>query len=229
MDYGQILSWVVVVVGLVGFRLVGKKVWWAWFVNLWCQILWYAYAVVTNQPAFLLSASAYTVAFAVNAFEWTRDHRATKRALKEMRDNESGMVTLPSGVIVTYNTPVTEANNLVVHARRELQLLDEDPTVIEWYIRVIKEYASFGHSGGSAWATTAILEKLLRYEPLTPITNDPSEWFYHGPDQYGVDGVWQNKRDSRLFSNDEGKTYTNTELGRDNTFIAKDYDANVSK
>jgi hypothetical protein len=113
-------------------------------------------------------------------------------------------------------TPVEESN-LVQHARRELYLIGEDVEVINWYIRVIKEYSSFGHSGGSAWATIAVLEELLRCKPLTELTDDPEEWQYHGNDMWSgsvirsvirsVNGIWQNKRDNRMFSTDAGKTY----------------------
>jgi hypothetical protein len=108
MDIGQILSWTMVLVGLVGFRLVGKKVWWAWYVNLSCQILWWIYALVTGQPAFLVSAAVYSGIFAVNAYEWTKEHRAVKMALKEMHTNKYGTVILPSGVEVTYSTTEKE-------------------------------------------------------------------------------------------------------------------------
>jgi hypothetical protein len=111
MDNGQILSWVVVIIGLVGFRLVGKKVWWAWYVNLGCQILWWIYAVVTGQPAFLVSAAVYSGTFAVNAYEWTKEHRAVKKVLAEMNANKNGTITLPSGVVATYSTVEEKSNN----------------------------------------------------------------------------------------------------------------------
>ncbi len=41
-------------------------------------------------------------------------------------------------------------SNLVDHAKRELELLGEDPKFVEGYINVIKAFADMGHSGGSA-------------------------------------------------------------------------------
>lgn len=67
MDIGQILSWLVGAVGLTGFYFAGKKVWWSWYINLFCQILWFTYAIVTGQPAFLVTAAVYSVIFAINA------------------------------------------------------------------------------------------------------------------------------------------------------------------
>lgn len=100
-------------------------------------------------------------------------------------------------------------SNMVEHARRELTLVGEDPDVIEWYCRVIEEYASFGHSGGSMEATLPVLEKLLRLKNLTPITDNPDEWTFHDEEKWGdPGGIWQNKRNSQAFSKDGGKTYT---------------------
>ena len=81
MDFGQILSWVVGAVGLTGFYFAGKRVWWSWYINLGCQILWASYALVTGQPAFLVTAAVYSVIFGRNAYKWTKDHRNVKRIL----------------------------------------------------------------------------------------------------------------------------------------------------
>lgn len=95
--------------------------------------------------------------------------------------------------------------NLTEHARRELALLGEEPQVIDWYCRVVAEFASAGHSGGSASVAIPVLHELLQFHPLTPLTDDPADWI----DQSEPSGypVWQNRRDSRAFSEDGGKTY----------------------
>lgn len=67
-------SWVVTIVGLTGFVLAGRKIWWAWYVNIACQALWVVYALVSEQYAFLISAVVYTVVFSQNAIKWTREH-----------------------------------------------------------------------------------------------------------------------------------------------------------
>lgn len=81
MDFATILSWSVVAIGLVGFYFAGKKKWWSWYINLFCQILWWTYALVTGQPAFLVSAAVYSAIFAVNAYKWTKDHLYVKRMI----------------------------------------------------------------------------------------------------------------------------------------------------
>lgn len=72
---GQIWSWVLSAVGLAGFFLAGKKVWWAWYVNIANQMLWLIYSIVTEQYGFLVATFAYTFVFTKNAIRWTREHR----------------------------------------------------------------------------------------------------------------------------------------------------------
>jgi len=74
-DIAQIMSWVVTIVGLVGFYFAGQKKWWCWYINIFCQFLWTIYAIVSNQPAFLLSVVVYSFIFGRNAYRWTKEHR----------------------------------------------------------------------------------------------------------------------------------------------------------
>lgn len=78
----QYWSWLLGAVGLVGFILAGRRVWWAWYVNIANQILWLAYSLITDQPGFLVATFAYTYVFVGNAIRWTRMHNAEKRELK---------------------------------------------------------------------------------------------------------------------------------------------------
>jgi hypothetical protein len=90
---------------------------------------------------------------------------------------------------------------LVEHARKELSLVETDEEYIEGLVKVIEAFAEFGHSGGSASIAIPTINTLLQFKPLSPLTNDPSEWIHQ------ADGVWQSARDSEAFSNDAGKTY----------------------
>lgn len=65
-------SYILVVTGLFGFIVVGRKVWWGWYINLASQALWFAYAVVTEQWGFIIGSIAYTAIFSLNAYKWTR-------------------------------------------------------------------------------------------------------------------------------------------------------------
>jgi hypothetical protein len=105
--------------------------------------------------------------------------------------------------------------SLEEHARRELKLCgqyDEDPEYSESIIRAVREFASYGHSGGSASVAREQLHTLLAFRTLSPITDNPEEWI----DQSEASGVpmWQNRRDPTFFSTDGGKTwYTLEEAG----------------
>lgn len=68
-------SWALTAVGVTGFILAGRKVWWAWYVNLARQGLWITYAVSTRQWGFLVAAGLYVYVFGRNAIAWTREHR----------------------------------------------------------------------------------------------------------------------------------------------------------
>ncbi len=71
----QLWSWILTAVGLSGFFLVGKKVWWSWYINLGCQALWFAYAIATTQYGFIVASILYAVVFTKNAVQWTRVYR----------------------------------------------------------------------------------------------------------------------------------------------------------
>jgi hypothetical protein len=96
---------------------------------------------------------------------------------------------------------------LIEHARRELALIGEDEWITNGIVKIVSAFAEMGHSGSSAEAVTGYLERLLRFKALTPLTDNPAEWHYHGPEM-GGGPLWQNIRDSRAMSTDGGKTYT---------------------
>ncbi len=83
MSIEQILSWTVGAIGIFGFFLAGRRIWWSWYVNIFCQGLWVAYAIASETPAFLLTAGFYSVIFGWNAHKWTKEHFAVKRMLRD--------------------------------------------------------------------------------------------------------------------------------------------------
>jgi len=107
-------------------------------------------------------------------------------------------------------------SNLVEHARRELEILGEDKATIEGYLKVVKAFSDMGHSGGSASIAIPIVNSLLQFENLKPLTNNPSEW----EDRSEMSGypLWQNKRNPKYFSTDGGTSMWNVnELRLTNT------------
>jgi hypothetical protein len=96
----------------------------------------------------------------------------------------------------------------VEHAKRELELSGqwaEDYAYCAALVAAIDAFASYGHSGGSAHVALEQLDRLLRFETLSPLTTDPGEW----EDRSEISGRpwWQNKRDPRAMSHDGGKTW----------------------
>jgi hypothetical protein len=104
-------------------------------------------------------------------------------------------------------------STLVDHARYELELAglldrdsDYDGMIGEAALEVVTLFSKQGHSGMSAEMVTAIVTKLLRYKPLTPLTYAPDEWVDQS-EASGGNPTWQNRRDFNVFSKDGGKTH----------------------
>ena len=75
-------SWLLAAVGIFGLWLAGRKDYRGWFVGLGAQILWIAYATVTHQWGFYVSALAYGYIYGRNGMIWLREQRA-KEALDD--------------------------------------------------------------------------------------------------------------------------------------------------
>lgn len=106
---------------------------------------------------------------------------------------------------------------MVQHAIRELQLLDPDlePSLMLGILEIVRVFAEMGHSGCSAQWCIGVIDRLLQFKPLTPLTGDDSEWgdvgegllqnmrhhsvFKENGDCYNVEG--------KVFSDDGGKTW----------------------
>lgn len=107
--------------------------------------------------------------------------------------------------------------NLTEHAQRELEILLKSSKnvflvrdFIPEILALIEKFGESGQSGASApYTANAIintLEKLLMFEPLSPLTGEDSEWREVG----GFDSIsYQNIRDSSLFKNSDGCSYVN--------------------
>jgi len=103
-------------------------------------------------------------------------------------------------------------SKLVQHAESELRragMYDADadyagmlpPAVMD----LVRVHSMQGHSGFSHGYTLMLFNKVVNFQVLTPITDDPNEWM----DCSMMSGKpsWQNKRQSSCFSEDGGKTY----------------------
>lgn len=101
--------------------------------------------------------------------------------------------------------------SLVEHAKRELDALavaadakegGEDAfqrEINEHLLAMVALFAEGGHSGGSAGYAIHMLQRLLSFEPIGPLTGDDSEWQTVTEDLAGRPGVEQNVRCGRVF------------------------------
>ena len=105
-------SYLLTAVGVVGFMLARKKVWWCWYVNLACQGLWLAYALVSGQPGFIAGAIIYSAVFSSNAITWTRERRLDIPVMEWCTECMDFHVPVPGGC-TTFDTPTEDvAKNL---------------------------------------------------------------------------------------------------------------------
>lgn len=95
-----IWSYLLVGVGLIGFVLAGQKKWYAWYVNFFCQFLWLAYAVLTQQWGFIVGALVYAVVFGRNAVKWTEDMRKNKVIKERVAKYASEVEMVDEGILV---------------------------------------------------------------------------------------------------------------------------------
>lgn len=104
--------------------------------------------------------------------------------------------------------------NLEEHAMNEFKIcgwVDEhgkwddesQQHLCETVLKMIKIFSEAHFSGFSAGYATHMLEKLLTYKPLRPLTGKNEEWIEV------ADGLWQNKRCSHVFKTKDGKAYDN--------------------
>lgn len=63
-------SYLLMAVGVFGLWLAGRKSVWGWAVGLGAQVLWVAYALVTVQYGFVISAVAYGAVYLKNYLTW---------------------------------------------------------------------------------------------------------------------------------------------------------------
>src|SRR5690606_13472242 len=72
---GRPVTWSLVLAagGVLGLYLAGRKNLWGWAIGLAMQALWIAYAIVTEQYGFLLSAVAYGWVYGLNLGRWARE------------------------------------------------------------------------------------------------------------------------------------------------------------
>lgn len=120
--------------------------------------------------------------------------------------------------------------NLVEHAKEELKRAGVEADISARIVDMVRIFTDMGHSGTSAEITASIVTDLLAHKNLTPITDDPSEWFHYGEEMWGErGGIWQNTRNPKAFSRDRGKHYWLLEDRPNEAGIKQQYTSQKSK
>ena len=100
--------------------------------------------------------------------------------------------------------------NLKEWAENELDLIGLDESdeyngmMRKHILHMVDEFAKEGHSGMSANYAINALNKLLRWEPISPLTGEDWEWQEVGLDGDNGGMLYQNVRCPRVFKNDNG-------------------------
>ena len=123
--------------------------------------------------------------------------------------------------------------NLLEHAKNELDVAGllhseckEQQVMNKNILELVETFSNQRHSGSTANYVISIVEELLKFKPIRPLTGAEDEWVEVG------EGLYQNKRCSSVFKkNDEaydingyyiedqkGVTYTNSEYHMSVTF-----------
>ena len=122
-----------------------------------------------------------------------------------------------------YHVVESLKENLTGRARKELELagmfdkeVDGSEAAGSWnnlcaeaVIELIQKFGNQGHSGMSAAMVRELFAKLSNYKLLSELTDSIDEWTIVTDDDPAAPGksLYQSRRLSSAFSNDEGKTY----------------------
>lgn len=66
---------------------------------------------------------------------------------------------------------------------------------------LVEVFVKQGHSGASGAVVIDLFRRLVMFQALSDLTDDPDEWMEV------VDGLWQSRRRAEAFSSDGGRTY----------------------
>jgi len=108
--------------------------------------------------------------------------------------------------------------SLVEHAKKEFEVLnwpgdcEIQQMVCDNVIELLEVFSKQGHSGSSAPYVLNLFESLAKYNPISPLTGEDTEWQDIG-EQDGI--LYQNRRDSEVFMDNEGAYWINGKIFRD--------------
>jgi hypothetical protein len=80
---GELWSWVLTGVGILGIYLAGRKFAWAWLILVFEEMLWITYSIVTQQWGFFVAGFLYGGVYVKNYVQWHRQDEADREPLLE--------------------------------------------------------------------------------------------------------------------------------------------------
>lgn len=94
--------------------------------------------------------------------------------------------------------------SLLDYAKRELEQISKDEDGMQEMmnkdiLEIVEKFSEQGHSGFSASYALSVLERILRFKPISPLTGEDDEW-----NECSRDGVFQNNRCSSVFKQKDG-------------------------
>ena len=97
--------------------------------------------------------------------------------------------------------------SLIEYAKSELARIGTDEDGMQEamnrdILEIIEKFSGQGHSGFSGNYALSVLDRLLRFKPLSPLTGEDEEW-----NEVSPHGSCQNKRCSSVFKNADGTTH----------------------
>jgi hypothetical protein len=88
----------------------------------------------------------------------------------------------------------------------EKEFIEYNKMVAESVISVLKEFSKAGHSGFSSSMAIELLNKLLKYQNLTPLTDNPEEWMDIA-DMMDGNIMYQSRRNPACFTENMKQYY----------------------
>jgi hypothetical protein len=102
--------------------------------------------------------------------------------------------------------------SIVRAAIEEMQLANFDEDDIVFVVNFLNGFFDRYDSGGAVWAMSDVLMRLIKGQPLTPLTGKDDEWV--NVSMYGNEPVFQNRRCGTVFKDSDGRCYDIDTPGR---------------
>ena len=97
-----------------------------------------------------------------------------------------------------------ELNRIIESCKDDKEGYNMQQAINKNIMDIIKMFSDQGHSGMTASYTISMLNRLLNYKPITPLTGEDDEWTKL---DYGDRLAYQNKRCPSVFKDSQGRAY----------------------